>query len=151
MLSEFPSIEFFSRVLVRRYLFSSSRRLKFKALLMVKIILSIESGFSTKSKAPNLVALTAVSMVPWPVMMITWMWGLYFLISLRVSIPSSPGIQMSSKTRSGESESMTFKASCPLIAVETLYPSSDSNPLKDWTIDGSSSTIKTDGNISSSS
>ena len=30
-------------------------------------------------------ACTAVSMVPCPVIMITWMWGLVFLISLRVS------------------------------------------------------------------
>ena len=131
VLSEFPSIECFSRVLVRRYLFSSSSRLKFRALLMVKIILSIESGFSTRSKAPSLVALTAVSIVPWPVIMTTWMWGLYFLISFSVSIPSIPGIQISSRTTSGESESMIFKASYPLTAVETSKPSSESRPLRD--------------------
>ena len=32
---------------------------------------SSESGFSRKSYAPSLVALTAVSMVPWPEMMTT--------------------------------------------------------------------------------
>ena len=64
--------------------------------------LSIDSGFSRKSKAPSLVACTAVSMVPWPEIMtttgrsadgISWM-------RVSVSMPSMPGSQISSSTSS---------------------------------------------------
>ncbi len=67
----FPFIECFSIVFLRRYLFSSSSRLKFSALLIVTITLSIESGFSIRSNAPSFVAFTALSIVPCPVIIIT--------------------------------------------------------------------------------
>ena len=52
--------------------------------------------------APNLVASTAVSMVPWPLIMITGMvsWPLA-PHSLSSEMPSTSGIQMSSSTSSG--------------------------------------------------
>ena len=44
----FPVIECFSRVFLRKKRFSSSRRRKLRALLMVTTTFSMESGFSTK-------------------------------------------------------------------------------------------------------
>ncbi len=64
-------MEFFSMVFFRKNRFSSSSRLKFKALLMATMTLSIESGFSIKSNAPIFVAFTAVSKVPCPVTIMT--------------------------------------------------------------------------------
>jgi hypothetical protein len=43
---------------------------------------------------------------------------------------------------------MIFKASYPLAAVMISKPSSESRPLNDWSMEGSSSTIKIEGNIS---
>ena len=62
----------------------------------------MESGFSRKSKAPSLVALTAVSMLPWPEIItttgrsgdgISWM-------RANASMPSMPGSQISRSTSS---------------------------------------------------
>jgi len=59
-------------------------------------------GFSRKSNAPILVASTAVSMVPWPDIMITGMVSKPLLAHSRNRVtPSVSGIQMSSSTRSG--------------------------------------------------
>ena len=59
-------------------------------------------GFSRKAIAPCLVASTAVSIVPWPLIMMT---GIVrqavALHSLSSVMPSTSGIQMSSSTRSG--------------------------------------------------
>ena len=49
-----PSIEFFSRVFRRRYRFSSSSRLKFRALLMDRMTLSMDRGFSNQIKGTEL-------------------------------------------------------------------------------------------------
>ena len=51
--------------------FSSSSRRWRRAFLTVRTTFSSDSGFSRKSKAPSLVALTAVSTVPWPEMTTT--------------------------------------------------------------------------------
>ncbi len=48
------------------WLFSSARAWWARAFLTTTETLSMESGFSRKSKAPSLVALTAASMLPWP-------------------------------------------------------------------------------------
>jgi len=78
---------------------------------MATITFSIDRGFSIMSKAPSLVAVTAVSMLPWPVMITTGKKGWFFLISRSVSMPSMPGIQISSTTKSGDWTSMIFNAS----------------------------------------
>jgi len=114
---------------------------------MVRITLSIESGFSMRSKAPIFVAFTAISILPCPEINITGINGLSFFMAFSVSIPSIPCIQISSNTISGESDSTIFNASYPLAAVVTSKPSSARIPLKDWRMEASSSTINTDGNI----
>src|SRR6056297_1894160 len=90
-------------------------------------------------------------MVPCPVIITIWVLGWFFLISFRVSIPSMPGIQISSSTRSGSSLSRILSASYPLVAVRVSNPSSARIPLSDFSMDASSSTIRIDGNINAPS
>ncbi len=63
---------------------------------------SMVSGFSRKSKAPSLVAFTAVSMVPWPEMITTTGRFAKAISCIRASVsnPSIPGSQTSSRIRS---------------------------------------------------
>ncbi len=61
-------------------------------------------------------------------------------------MPSIPGIQISRRTRSGDSSSMIFKASYPLSAVRTSNPSSERMPLNDCSMVASSSTANMVGN-----
>ncbi len=72
----------------------------------------MESGFSRKSSAPSLVALTAVSMLPWPEITTTagrsgngicWM-------RASTSSPSRPGSQISSSTSSKPPPGKVFQA-----------------------------------------
>ena len=83
-------------------------------------------GFSRNAEAPNLVASTAVSMVPWPLIMIT---GIVSRPeaphSLSSVMPSTSGIQMSSSTRSGRMRSRTARAWAAFSASSTVWPSSD--------------------------
>ncbi len=68
----------------------------------VRSSLAMDSGFSTKSKAPRRVASTAVSTVPCPDSMTTGQRSVFFSFHSRSSVmPSMSGIQMSSSTRSG--------------------------------------------------
>ena len=72
----------------------------------------MESGFSRKSKAPSLVARTAVSMVPWPEIMTTTgrsEAGIFWMRS-SASRPSMPGSQMSSRTNFIEGTCERFEA-----------------------------------------
>ena len=55
--------------------FSVCSRLKLRMLAIKIVILSIDNGFSTKSQAPFFTARTAVSIVPWPDMMMNWQSG----------------------------------------------------------------------------
>ena len=64
--------------------------LEFSIALFDKIInLSLLKGFSKKSYAPFLIALTARSTVPWPLIIITGIFLLIFLNSFKISIPSN--------------------------------------------------------------
>ena len=78
-------------------------------------------GFSRKAIAPNLVASTAVSIVPWPLIMITG------IVSCAVEphsfssvMPSTSGIQMSSSTRSGRIRSRHARACAAFSASSTV-------------------------------
>src|SRR5262249_32994047 len=68
--------------------------------------------------------------------------GCRFWISRRVSIPSTSGIQMSSRTSCGRSLAITASAARPLSASSTRNPSSASTPRTLARICSSSSTIR---------
>src|SRR5205814_421492 len=122
--------------------FSRRRRLESIAFFNRISVLSTERGFSRKSYAPNLVARTAVSMVPWPEIMMTS--GAFSLSTIfsRVSNPSIPGSQTSSSTTSKRRLRRTSRHASPLSATEVLYPSSSSTPRSDCRILDSSSTMR---------
>src|SRR5580692_2810513 len=122
--------------------FSSRNRLASIAFLIRIRVLSMESGFSRKSYAPSLVARTAVSIVPCPEIMMTSGAFSFSRIFSRVSKPSIPGSQTSSKTTSNACLLMISRLASPLSAVDALKPSSSSTPLSDWRIVGSSSTMR---------
>ena len=83
---------------------------------MVTLTRSVDSGFSRKSNAPSLVASTAVLTVPCPEMMTTGNSSSSPRILRRTSMPSMPGILMSTNTRSGASRSTHASPACPLGA-----------------------------------
>ena len=110
---------------------------------MVSSSFSTESGFSRKSKAPSWVARTAVSMVPWPLIITTGRLGQVRCISSRISTPSRPGIAMSSSTRSGGfSPRSSARAASPSGASAGEKPSSESMPASERRMLASSSTIR---------
>ena len=83
------------------------------------------TGFSKNASAPILVASTAVSMVAWPLIMITGMVRAPVEAhSLSSVTPSVSGIQMSSKTRSGRSRKRAARACAAFSASSTVWPSS---------------------------
>jgi len=103
------------------WLFSSVRLRWSSAFFATTSTRSMESGFSRKSKAPSLVALTAASMLPWPEITttsgrsgrgISWM-------RESTSMPSSPGSQMSSSASSKPPPGSSARQSSPLAAAAT--------------------------------
>ena len=86
---------------------------------MVTSTRSVVSGFSMKSKAPALVASTAVLTVPCPEMITTGSASFEALMRCSASSPSMPGILMSRNTRSGDSRSAIATPSGPLEASST--------------------------------
>ena len=72
-----------------------------------------------KSKAPRRVALTAVSTVPWPEIMITGRSGERFLTRSSTARPSMPGSHTSNSIRSGDSRSSRPSALSPSAASST--------------------------------
>src|SRR6478672_841701 len=105
-------------------------------------VLSSESGFSRKSKAPSLVARTAVSMVPCPEMITTSGGSSNCLIFSSVSRPSMPGSHISRSTTSQVRFFNCSRQASPLSASSTLYPSSSRTPRSDSRISRSSSTTR---------
>ena len=85
----------------------------------------MESGFSRKSKAPSLVALTAASMLPWPEIITTTGRSANGISRMRAStsMPSMPGSQISSSTSSQpatpEDAPSASRQASPLSAVST--------------------------------
>ncbi len=81
----------------------------------------MERGFSRKSNAPSLVALTAASMLPWPEITtttgrsekgISWM-------RASTSMPSTPGSQISSRTSSKSAPGSAARQASPLSTAST--------------------------------
>jgi hypothetical protein len=69
----------------------------------VTITRSLLSGLSRKSMAPERIASTAVAVVPWPEIITTGSASSSACSLRSTSMPSMPGILMSSRTRSGRS------------------------------------------------
>jgi hypothetical protein len=86
---------------------------------MTSTVFSRESGFSTKSKAPILIALTADSMLPWPEMTTTC--ASIFICRSRPSVasPSSPGSQTSSTMTSTTCRTTRSRHCSPLSTAST--------------------------------
>ena len=100
-------------------------------------------GFSRKSIAPIRVASTAVSMVPWPDIMITGMVSCPLVAhSFRSVIPSASGIQMSSSTRSGRPRAREARAAVAFSASCTEWPSLERISDRSSRMPTSSSTIR---------
>src|SRR5581483_799230 len=89
-------------------------------------------------------AVTAVSMLPWPEMMTTGRSGCAFLTILSTSSPSSrlPCSQMSRITRCGRRSSTAFKASSESRASRVRWPSSCRMPATISRMSASSATIR---------
>src|SRR5689334_20159313 len=126
-----------------RSTFSWRSRLVSIAFLTRMSVFSTESGFSRKSKAPSLVARTAVSMVPWPEIMMTSGAFSSSRTFSSVSSPSIPGNQMSSRIMSKDFFFRSSRQASPLAAADVLYPSSSRMPCSDSRIADSSSTMST--------
>jgi hypothetical protein len=99
--------------------FSASSRLWRTALPMTSTVFSIESGFSTKSKAPNLLALTADSMLPCPEIMTTGASTRRSRSRASVANPSMPGSQMSSTMTSYGARTTRSRQASPLSTAST--------------------------------
>ena len=95
-----PTITSRRSAVARRARFSASRLRWRSALRTTSIVLSSDSGFSTKSKAPILIARTADSTLPWPEMTITSASTRRWRSAASVSSPSMPGSQTSSRMAS---------------------------------------------------
>src|SRR5438270_8411901 len=105
-------------------------------------VFSSESGFSRKSYAPSFVARTAVSMVPWPEIMMTSGGLSNSRILSRVSRPSTPGSQISSSTTSKAVLRSSSRHASPLPTEEAAYPSSARMPDRESRFPASSSTMR---------
>jgi hypothetical protein len=75
------------------------------------------SGLSRKSIAPDRIASTAVAVVPCPEIMTTGSVSSNACSLRSTSMPSIPGILMSSSTRSGRSRCTIARPSWPLAAA----------------------------------
>ena len=128
---------------MRFFLIRSQRS---KAILTVCTNLSSSNGFATKSYAPSFKDSTAVSIVPYAVIIMTTIELSIFLTCLRSSIPSIPGIFISARTTLTGFLEIRANASFPLSDVLT---STSSSPLIILSISISisclSSTMSTEG------
>ena len=103
--------------LALRFLFSSFSSHIRQSCAMKVSNRAVEKGFSRKSTAPHLMALTASSTLPWPVRMDTMIPGYRVLISLRSVRPSIPGIFKSTRAASILVWASMTSASSPFRAV----------------------------------
>src|SRR5581483_3574245 len=99
--------------------------------------------FSMKSAAPRRVAATALWILPWPEIMITRTSGRSVLIRRRSSMPSIPGIQISSRTSAGCSRAISSITPAGSPVSSTRKPSSPRMPRSEDRIRSSSSTTNT--------
>src|SRR5260370_238546 len=118
-----------------------------KAFRTVKTVFSIDRGFSMKTNAPSLVARTAVSMLPCPEILTTAASQFESRICRKVSRPSIPGNQTSSKTQPYTRRAIAFKHSSPLATAWAAKPSSRNTALSVSRMPRSSSTIRMESDI----
>ncbi len=95
-----PTIVCCASTLARSARFSAWSRRCRSALRTTSTVLSSDSGFSTKSNAPILMARTAASTLPWPEMITTSASHSRSRMRASVARPSMRGSQMSSTTTS---------------------------------------------------
>src|SRR5262245_1929872 len=126
----------------RRARFSASSWRWCSALRMTSTVLSSDSGFSTKSNAPNLIARTADSMFPCPEISTTCESTCRSRRRASVASPSMPGSHTSSTIRSNGPRVIRSRQASPLATASTAYPSSRSTPLSALRTPGSSSTMR---------
>ena len=88
------------------------------------------------------VAWTAVSTVPWPLIMITGRWAKRWRMVRSPSMPSMPGSQMSSSTRSTSFSSSSCSPSSAEPAVSGAKPSSPRMPERVSRMAASSSMMR---------
>src|SRR5271157_535468 len=81
-------------------------------------------------------------MVPWPEIMMTSGGSTSSRMASRVSRPSMPGSQMSSRTTSNAALRSRSRQASPLSAEEAEYPSSTRMPASESRIPASSSTMR---------
>ena len=84
----------------RSWRFSDSRRCSFRAFSTVSSSLSVEMGFSRKSRAPSLVARTAISICACPDIITTGVGTSCDLRSASSESPSLPGMTTSERIKS---------------------------------------------------
>ena len=142
--TESPTISYSWPIFSERLDVSRSSSCWRMAFRTVSTVFSSESGFSMKSNAPSLVAFTAVSMFPWPEIIITASSCPRARSFSSVSRPSMPGSHMSSSMQPKRSDSVSSRHSSPVAAQTTLYPSSSSTSLRVERMPGSSSTTSTE-------
>ena len=111
-----PTISYFDSIASRSSRFSLRSSDCMSALRSVTITRSLLSGFSRKSTAPERDASKAVEVVPWPEIITTGSDSSRAWSFRSTSMPSMPGILMSSSTRSGRSRCTAASPSCPLAA-----------------------------------
>ena len=111
-------------------------------------VLSSDSGFSTKSNAPSLIARTADSMLPWPEMSTTCASTWRSRSRASVARPSMPGSQTSSTIRSTAPRVTRSRQASPLgdgFDGVALVPQHAASELR---TPGSSSTMRMVGFVS---
>ncbi len=101
------------------------------------------NGLEIKSKAPFFRASTAISILPWAVIMATGKCGTVACIWSTSSSPLPSGIFMSVRQRSNSSLSSNFLALVSLAAVTTSRPICSSVMVRSSLMSGSSSTTST--------
>ena len=112
------------KMLFFRDLFSFRRSSMARAFRTTVMVLSRESGFSRKSKAPIFVAWTAREMLACPEIMITSTSGYCSRTRFRTSIPPMLGSHTSRNTRSTGFAASSARPWIPSSASITEYPSS---------------------------
>src|ERR1051325_566455 len=137
-----PTIVCCASTLARSARFSACSRRWRRALRTTSTFLSSDSGFSTKSNAPILMARTAASTLPWPEMTPTSPSNSRSRIRVSVARPSMRGSQMSSTTTSYGWRPRRSRQASPLSTASTVYPSSRRTPPRALRTPGSSSTIR---------
>ena len=126
----------------RSSLFSDSNRCSLRAFSTVSRSFSVEIGFSKKSRAPSLVARTAISMWACPDIITTGVATSSDFNSCRSHSPSLPGITTSESTRSKRCALARSSAFAALSQTTTSCPARRKAREREARVLASSSTTK---------